>query len=149
MLAQQAARVAEAWIMVRKLHGDDPSEYRRRAVSQSALAVLSTGTAFEVACGAASDMGGLNATWVDLERHMARYVHRPVSATPGAAGSGGLPPWCGECGDGIDNPSNAERFRVYPVIGERKCHRCHTGGASTQQLLERYGVTEEKLRQSA
>lgn len=95
-----------------------------RAVRGAAAALLSVGRSVGNLCTLAAELGAKG--WTDLVKHA--QMNPEAAAGP----SVNRKPWCGECNDGHEPASSAERM-VETETGMAKCH-CHPGYLPKQPI---------------
>ncbi|WP_406257436.1 hypothetical protein [Streptomyces chartreusis] len=93
-----------------------------KSVRTDAAALLSVGRSVGNLCLLAGELGAKG--WTDLVKHAQMNPEQAIRPA-------GVPrPWCGECNDGREPASSAERM-VETTTGMAKCH-CHPGYIPTQ-----------------
>lgn len=120
-----ATEAAAAWIAVRERHGRPVPPLAPAKIAAAAAALLAQGLDAAVLTAAAADMATRDG-WSDLARHLEHFT--PPAALP--AQRAGTAPWCGQCNNGHQPGSSAERMRELPDGRVIRCPDCHPAATS-------------------
>ncbi len=88
-------------------------------IAATAAALLAQGLDAAVLTAAAADMASHDG-WTDLARHLEHWTPPSVPAPRAAA-----PDWCGQCNNGHEPHTLAERTREQPDGSVVRCPDCH------------------------
>ncbi|MEW1568294.1 hypothetical protein AB0454_35620 [Streptomyces sp. NPDC093509] len=116
-------KVVDAYVMARMTKtGLPPNREAIRVVREAAAGLLTVGRSVDSLCTLAAELAANG--WTDLAQHALK--------NPEAAKPAGSRAWCGECNDGLQPMSAAQRM-VQTDTGMAKC-QCHPGYVPSQNV---------------
>ncbi|MFF2653582.1 hypothetical protein [Streptomyces sp. NPDC058045] len=121
----QAPAVAAAWTGARQRLGRPVPPLAPARIAASAAALLAQGLDAAVLAAAAADMASHDG-WTDLARHLEHWTPPSVPAPRTTA-----PAWCGQCNNGHQPHTLAERTRERPDGRVVRCPDCHPAAAAS------------------